>query len=98
MGFFHLKFYLYILWNFHTYIQCILIIPTCIVYGYYCCYEITTKSNLGGKGILHSQFHITVPHLKQLGQELTQGSNLEVGTDPEAISDLSPGVHDQHGQ
>ena len=45
------------------------------------------QSKMGGQGLLHSQFHITVHHQKPCGQELKQSKNLEAGADAEAMEE-----------
>jgi hypothetical protein len=47
-----------------------------------------TKATWGGKAYLILCFHITVHHIKTLGQELKEGRNLEAGADAEAMEDL----------
>lgn len=43
------------------------------------------QSNVGRKGLFHSQFHVTVHHLKQWGQELKKVRSLEAGADAETM-------------
>jgi hypothetical protein len=43
------------------------------------------KASLGGKSLFGLYFHIAIHHQRKLGQELTQGRNLEAGADAEAM-------------
>jgi hypothetical protein len=45
----------------------------------------TTNASCEGKDVFSFYFHIAVHHQRKLGQELTQGRNLEAGADTEAI-------------
>jgi hypothetical protein len=55
-------------------------------HGFYSCTKHhDQEASWGGKDLLSLHFHIVVHHQRKSGQELTQGRNLEVGVDAEAM-------------
>ena len=58
----------------------------CLSQGLYTCTKHhDQEASWGGKGLFSLHFHIAVHHQRKSGLDLTQGRNLEAGTDAEAM-------------
>ena len=63
-----------------------MLLDYCLGQGLYSCTKhYYQEASCGEKGLFSLHFHITLHRQRKSGQELTQGRNLEPGTDAEAL-------------
>ena len=66
-----------------------MLLPICLSQGFYpCTKHHDQEASCGEKSLFSLHFHIAVLHQRKSGLELTQGRNLEAGTDAEAMEEF----------